>query len=75
MFMVVAGGDDDVDVGEGGHRAAVVAGVGDGVDAHGFGEFEGLDAVLGVAGGGDGEEDVAFDAEGFDLALEDVVVE
>ena len=37
-------------------------------------ELEGLDAVLAVAAGGDGEQDVAFEAEGFDLALEDVVV-
>ncbi len=68
------GGDDDVDVGEGGHGSATVAGVGDGVDAEGAGQAEGFDAVLAVAGGGDGEEDVAWEAEGFDLALEDVVV-
>ena len=67
------GGDDDVDVGEGLHGAAVVAGVGDGVEAEGAGELEGPDAVLAVAAGGDGEEDVAGLAEGFDLALEDVV--
>ena len=36
-------------------------------------ELEGLDAVAAVAAGGDGEEDVAGLAEGFDLALEDVV--
>jgi hypothetical protein len=34
---------------------------------------EGLDDVLGVAGGGDAEEDVAGLAEGFDLTLEEVV--
>ncbi len=75
-FLDVHGGvgwDDDVDVGEFLHDAAVVAGVGDGVEAEGAGDFEGLDAVFGVAGGGDGEEDVAGLAEGFDLALEDVV--
>jgi hypothetical protein len=67
------GGDDDVDVGQGLHGAAVVAGVGDGVKAEGAGELEGADAVLAVAAGRDGEEDVAGLAEGFDLALEDVV--
>ncbi len=67
-------GDDDVEVGEGGHAAAVVAGVGDGVDLHFPGFLEGLDAVFTVAGGGDGEKDVAGVGEGFDLALEDVVV-
>lgn len=67
------GGDDDVDVGEGFHGAAVVASVGDGVEAEGAGQGEGLDAVFAVAAGGDGEEDVAGLAEGFDLALEDVV--
>ena len=67
------GGDDDVDVGEVFHCAAVVAGVGDGVEAEGVGQLESADAVLRVAGGGDGEEDVAGLAEGFDLALEDVV--
>ncbi len=67
------GGDDDVDVGEGLHGAAVVAGVGDGVEAEGAGLLEGADAVPAVAAGGDGEEDVAGLAEGFDLALEDVV--
>jgi hypothetical protein len=67
------GGDDDVDVGERGHRAAVVARVGDGVEAEGAGEIERLDAVLLVAGGRDGEQDVPGLSEGFDLALEDVV--
>jgi hypothetical protein len=39
-------GDDDVDIGEIFHCAAVVAGVGDGVEALGFGLLERLDAVL-----------------------------
>ena len=73
MFMVRVGGNDDVDVGEVFHGAAIVAGVGDGVHAEAAGALEGLDAVLRVARGGDGEQDVAGLAEGFDLALEDVV--
>ena len=67
------GRDDDVDVRKLLHRTAVVAGVGDGVDAEGARELERLDAVLRVAGGGVGEQDVAGLAEGFDLALEDMV--
>ncbi len=67
------GGNDDVDFGDVLHRAAVVTGIGDGVQAEAAGTLEGLDAVLRVARGGDGEEDVARLAESFDLALEDVV--
>ncbi len=53
--------------------AAVVAGEGDGGEGEGAGALEGAEAVGGVAGGGDGEQDVAGLAEGFDLAGEDVV--
>ena len=75
-FLDVHGGvgrDDDVDVREGFHGAAVVAGIGDGVEAEGASEREGANTVLGVTGGGDGEEDVAGLAEGLDLTLEDVI--
>ena len=43
------------------------------MEAEGAGEIERLDAVLLVAGGRDGEQDVPGLSEGFDLALEDVV--
>ncbi len=56
-----------------GHFSAAVAGEADGVDVHLFCLVEGFEDVGGVAGGGDGEEDVAGLAEGFDLALEDAV--
>ena len=74
MFMVVEEGMMTLMSASSFMAPPVVAGVGDGVDAHGACELEGLDAVFGVAGGGDGEQDVALVGEGFDLALEDVVV-
>ena len=67
------GGDDDVVVAEGAHLAAVVAGEADGGDADFFRLVEGGEDVFGVAGGGDGEEDVAGLAKGFELAREDCV--
>src|SRR6185312_9444460 len=55
------------------HAASSVAGEADGGEAHLAGLVEGAEDVGRVAGGGDAEEDVAGLAEGFDLALEDVV--
>jgi len=66
-------GDDDVVVAEGAHVAAVVAGEGDGGDADDLGLSNGSDEIFGVAGGRDGEEDVAGLAEGFELTGEEVV--
>ena|ERR1700733_3188956 len=66
-------GDDDVVVAERAHLAAVVAGEGDGGDAHFSGLMQGFEDVWGVARGGDGEEEVAGLAEGFELTGEDVV--
>jgi len=67
------GGDDDVVVAEVAHLAAAVAGEADGGDVHLLGLMEGVDDVFGVAGGGDAEEEVAGLAEGFDLALEELI--
>ena len=68
------GGDDDVEVGMLLHCPTVVARVGDRVHAHGFGELERLYAVFAVAGGGDGEQDIAGVGKRFHLALKDVVI-
>ena len=67
------GGNDDVVIAEIAHLAAVVARVADGDEADLFCLMERVEDVGGVAGGGDGEEDVAGLAEGFDLAGEDTV--
>jgi hypothetical protein len=66
-------GDDDVVVAEGAHVAAVVADEADGGDADDFGLSDGSNEVFGVAGGGDGEEDVAGLTEGFELAGEEML--
>jgi hypothetical protein len=66
-------GDDNVVVAEGAHVAAVVAGEADGGDADDLGLSDSSDEVFGVAGGGDGQEDIAGLAEGLDLAGEEVV--
>ncbi len=75
MFAVVFGADDEVVIAERAHGAAVVAGEGEGVQSHACGRFfEGVDEVGRVPGGGDGEEDVAGSAEGFELARKDELV-
>ena len=66
-------GDDDRVVAEGTHETAVVADEADGGDARHLGLVKGFDDVLRVTGGGDGEEDVAGLADGFDLAGEEMV--
>ncbi len=56
------------------HLASAAAGEADGEDLHRFGLLYRLQNVPGVAGGGDGEEDVAGLSERLDLAAEDTVV-
>ena len=65
--------DDDVVVAQWTHEAAAVAGEADGGDADYLGLGDGSEQVLRVAGGRDGEEDVAGLGECFQLAGEDVV--
>ena len=67
------GRDDDVVVAEVAHFAAAGAGEADGGNAGFPGLMEGVEDVGGVAGGGDAEKEVAWCAEGFDLAGEDLV--
>jgi hypothetical protein len=67
------GGDDDVVVAEVAHFSAAGAGEADGDEVLLAGLVEGVEDVGGVAGGRDGEEDVAGLTEGFDLAGEDLI--
>lgn len=66
VFGVLAGAVDD-DVAFGFHGAAVGAGEDGGGDVEGFGDAHGHAAVAGVAGGADGEEDVAGACEGVEF--------
>ncbi len=56
------------------HPAAGLAGHGDDVHAHLLGHFEGIEDVLGVAGGGDAHDDVAGFGGAAQKAREDKVV-
>jgi hypothetical protein len=72
-FCGDGGGDDDGEVGEVFDLAAVVAGEGEGGKFLIPGLLDGFEAVGGVAGAGDDEEDISFVSKGFDLAGEDAV--